>query len=60
MRVDPSFVGQTPAHSTDVRHYERDDAKRMSELMTRRNYGRSFSPSSQRHADKSRRETQRN
>lgn len=35
MRVDPSFVGQTPAHSTDVRHYERDDAKRMSELMTR-------------------------
>ncbi|MDW2210949.1 type III export protein, partial [Vibrio sp. 2025] len=26
MRVDPSFVGQTPAHSTDVRHYERDDA----------------------------------
>ncbi|EPI8787958.1 YopR family T3SS polymerization control protein VscH [Vibrio parahaemolyticus] len=35
MRVDPSFVGQTPAHSADVRHYERDDAKRMSELMTR-------------------------
>lgn len=35
MRVDPSFVGQTPAHSTDVRHYERDDAKRMSELITR-------------------------
>ncbi|EKP4405783.1 TPA: YopR family T3SS polymerization control protein VscH [Vibrio parahaemolyticus] len=35
MRVDPNFVGQTPAHSTDVRHYERDDAKRMSELMTR-------------------------
>lgn len=35
MRVDPSFVGQTPAHSTDVRHYELDDAKRMSELMTR-------------------------
>ncbi|EHK2923587.1 YopR family T3SS polymerization control protein VscH [Vibrio parahaemolyticus] len=35
MRVDPSFVGQTPANSTDVRHYERDDAKRMSELMTR-------------------------
>ncbi len=35
MRVDPNFVGQTPVHSTDVRHYERDDAKRMSELMTR-------------------------